>query len=536
MSVAKSLFILIFAAAIGVIGTAGLGMYQTNRVFNVTNFANINVVPSLLDLDEAFAGLSTLRGQLWQHVALTDAGQMAEMETKMAASHQRIEEALKIYETKDLADDKDRHLLNQVKAAMVEYDALKDKVLALSRVGKSDQARDLALANQATVAKVAEAFQNHRNYNVELGKKAAEEAVSIQQSAIVIAIGVSVLTLAAVIAIGLFIAKSLMRQLGGEPAYVSSVVKAVAEGDLSVKVNLKSGDQSSMLAAIENMIGKLSHIIGEVRGSANALASASQQVSSTAQSLSQSASEQAASVEETTASVEQMSASISQNSENAKVTDTMATQAAAEAADGGQAVKETVNAMKQIADKISIVDDIAYQTNLLALNAAIEAARAGEHGKGFAVVAAEVRKLAERSQVAAQEIGELAGSSVQLAERAGKLLEGMVPAITRTSDLVQEIAAASQEQSAGVGQINSAMGQLSQTTQQGASASEELAATSEEMGAQAAQLQELMTFFTVVAEGGSRASKLKDTAGNSFRKSSAATASQGVNELDFQKF
>jgi methyl-accepting chemotaxis protein len=151
--------------------------------------------------------------------------------------------------------------------------------------------------------------------------------------------------------------------------------------------------------------------------------------------------------------------------------------------------------MKQIAQKIGIIDDIAYQTNLLALNAAIEAARAGEHGKGFAVVAAEVRKLAERSQIAAQEIGTVATSSVELAEKAGRLLDAMVPNIKKTSDLVQEITAASAEQTSGVGQINSAVTQMSQTTQQNAASSEELAATSEEMSSQAEQLQSTMAFF-----------------------------------------
>jgi methyl-accepting chemotaxis protein len=190
-----------------------------------------------------------------------------------------------------------------------------------------------------------------------------------------------------------------------------------------------------------------------------------------------------------------MSASINQNSDNAKVTDGMATKTTKEAVDGGSAVSQTVVAMKQIAAKIGIVDDIAYQTNLLALNAAIEAARAGEHGKGFAVVAAEVRKLAERSQEAAKEIGELAGNSVTTAERAGKLLEAIVPSIQKTSELVQEIAAASSEQSESVTQIGGAMGQLSKATQQNASASEELAATSEELSGQAEQLQQSISFF-----------------------------------------
>ncbi len=198
--------------------------------------------------------------------------------------------------------------------------------------------------------------------------------------------------------------------------------------------------------------------------------------------------------------MEEMSASIAQNNENAKVTGDIATKSSSDAATGGQAVKETVTAMHQIAQKIAIIDDIAYQTNLLALNAAIEAGRAGEHGKGFAVVAAEVRKLAERSQVAAEEISQLASGSVGLAERAGTLLDTMVPSIQKTSDLVQEIAAASGEQAGGVGQINGAISQISQAVQQNAAAAEELASSSEEVSAQAEELQSMMAFFTLTAD------------------------------------
>src|SRR5574344_731278 len=279
---------------------------------------------------------------------------------------------------------------------------------------------------------------------------------------------------------------------------VRRVMAAMEHGDMTQTITAHyNGDFDALKQAINNTIAKLADTIGQINVAADALNNAAAQVSATAQSLSQSSSEQAASVEETTASMEQMTASINQNSENAKVTDNMATSAAQQAQEGGVAVKETVEAMKQIADKIGIIDDIAYQTNLLALNAAIEAASAGEHGKGFAVVAAEVRKLAERSQVAAQDIGQVATSSVRLAEQAGALLTEMVPAIRKTSDLVQEIAASSQEQSQGVGQINGAMGQLNNATQQNASASEELAATAEEMGGQAGQLQDLMSFFVV---------------------------------------
>jgi len=312
---------------------------------------------------------------------------------------------------------------------------------------------------------------------------------------------------------------------------VGRVFSALSNGDLSQRIERDYAGVFQQVKNDANATGeKLSEVMGEVRSAADALMGAANQVSSTAQSLSQAASEQAASVEETSASIDQMSASISQNSDNARITDSMATKASKEAGDGGTAVTQTVQAMKQIAAKISIVDDIAYQTNLLALDAAIEAARAGEHGKGFAVVAAEVRKLAERSQEAAKEIGDLAGNSVDTAERAGKLLGEIVPSIQRTSELVQEIAAASSEQSQSVTQIGGAMGQLSKATQQNASASEELAATSEELSGQAEQLQQAVAFFSTgdgeasVRRGAPEPAQRRKAAGSNLRMAAVAGA------------
>lgn len=301
------------------------------------------------------------------------------------------------------------------------------------------------------------------------------------------------------------ITRSITRPLG----QAVDVAQQIAAGNLSVTVEVDRNDEAgALLKAMRSMVEKLQQVISEVRQSASSLSAASEQVSATSQSISQSVSEQAASVEETSASMEQMSASVSQNTENARVTDGISTKAAEDARKGGKVVGDTVAAMKQIADKITIIDDIAYQTNLLALNAAIEAARAGEHGKGFAVVAAEVRKLAERSQVAAQEIGEVATGSVSLAEEAGAMLEALVPNIQKTSDLVQEITAASEEQSAGVAQINSAMDQFTQVTQQNASSSEELAATAEEMNAQAESLVDLVAYFQVAEHDLKKAHKV----------------------------
>jgi methyl-accepting chemotaxis protein len=292
----------------------------------------------------------------------------------------------------------------------------------------------------------------------------------------------------------------------------ADVAARIADGDLTVDVTPAS-DKDQLGNAMQAMIQKLADVINNARQSANNVAAGSQAMSASSEELSQGANEQAAAAEEASSSIEQMTANIRQNADNAMETEKIAVKAAGDARQGGDAVSNTVVAMKQIADKIMIVEEIARQTNLLALNAAIEAARAGEHGKGFAVVAAEVRKLAERSQLAAGEIGTLSSESVAVAESAGNLLKVIVPDIQRTAELVQEIAAASKEQDTGAEQINRAIQQLDQIIQQNASSSEEMAATAEELSSQAEQLQEMLAYFnldtqqTAVATGMRRTSQ-----------------------------
>ncbi|MGC8490701.1 MAG: methyl-accepting chemotaxis protein [Syntrophobacteraceae bacterium] len=279
-------------------------------------------------------------------------------------------------------------------------------------------------------------------------------------------------------------------------AHITETAEEISCGNLTVKVAERS-ERDKLMQAMSKMVNGLREIVENVQNVATQVREGSRELNSGAEALSQGATEQSASVEEISSSMEEMAANIKQNSDNAQQTEKIAVKAAGDGKEGGEAVGQTVSAMKEIAGKISIIEEIARQTNLLALNAAIEAARAGEHGKGFAVVASEVRKLAERSQEAAGEINELAANSVKVAEGAGSMLARIVPDIQRTSDLVQEINAASNEQSTGATQINKAIQQLDQVIQQNASAAEEMASTSEELSGQAEQLMKTISFFKV---------------------------------------
>ena len=371
---------------------------------------------------------------------------------------------------------------------------------------------------------------------VKLGftRQYVDEAVRSAQAIILMLFFVTMVVLAGVVYI--LFRKIIIAPLGAEPPFVASIANQVAEGDLNISLQTTADDRSSVLFSmkkmVENlkgharvaeqiaagdlrvnatvlggqdilgqslaaMIGKLRSVVADVKVASDNVASGSQQISSSAAQLSDGTTAQAASAEEASSSVEEMNATIRQNADNALQTEKIAQKSSNDAIESGKAVAEAVVAMKNIASRITIIEEIARQTNLLALNAAIEAARAGEHGKGFAVVAAEVRKLAERSQVAAAEISHLSNSSVGVAESAGAMLAKLVPDIQKTAELVQEISAASKEQAGGTDQINSSIQQLNNVVQMNAGSAEEMASTAEELSAQAAQLQESILFFTV---------------------------------------
>jgi methyl-accepting chemotaxis protein len=309
--------------------------------------------------------------------------------------------------------------------------------------------------------------------------------------------------------IGLVIARDMLRQLGGEPAYAAKITKDIADGDLSIDIQLNAGDRSSLLHAMKSMRDGLSGMVGCIRTGSESVASASFEIARANMDLSQRTEEQASALEETAASMEQLSATVKLNAENAGQANRLAQGASTVAAAGGDIVGQAVETMrgindssKRIADIIGVIDGIAFQTNILALNAAVEAARAGEQGRGFAVVASEVRSLAGRSAEAAREIKILINDSVQRVgqgtieiDKAGATMTEVVSSIRQLTDIMGEISAASSEQSQGVAQVGQAVTQMDQATQQNAALVEETAAAAEGLKLRARELVQVVEVF-----------------------------------------
>ncbi|VXC64048.1 methyl-accepting chemotaxis protein [Sphingomonas sp. 8AM] len=375
------------------------------------------------------------------------------------------------------------------------YRAVSERVRQLAMNGHNDQAATLSMTEGRTIAtKLGETLAQLTALTQSQLTRADDESDTLYANARATLLVTAIAALLIAIGGALWIARLVSQGL----RTVSSAVSAVADGDLSVEVAVRSDDEiKDLVDTVNRMTLRLRETIGQTTLAAQNVAAGSQQLSSSSEQVSQGATEQAAAAEEASASMEQMAANIKQNADNATQTEKIARQSSQDAELSGQAVEKAVIAMRTIAEKIGIVQEIARQTDLLALNAAVEAARAGEHGRGFAVVAAEVRKLAERSQTAAGEISGMSSETVTAAAQAGEMLTKLVPDIRRTAELVAEISAACREQDIGASQINEAIQQLDKVTQQNASASEQISSTSEELAGQAEELQESIAFFRV---------------------------------------
>jgi methyl-accepting chemotaxis protein len=310
------------------------------------------------------------------------------------------------------------------------------------------------------------------------------------------------------------IIRNVRGSLGGEPGEAARLATRIAQGDLTQVVDVAANDSSSMMAAMRDMQYRLQRTIGEIRQASGQIASATQQIAAGNSDLSQRTEQQAASLQETAASMEQLTATVKQNADNARQASGLAYSASDIATKGNEVVSRVIGTMseindssRQIADIIGVIEGIAFQTNILALNAAVEAARAGTQGRGFAVVAGEVRNLAQRSATAAKEIKALIGASVErvnngstLVEQAGATMGEILQAVRRVSDIMGEIAAASEEQSSGISQVGRAVTQMDEVTQQNAALVEQAAAGAASLQEQAGRLRETVSAFRMSRE------------------------------------
>jgi methyl-accepting chemotaxis protein len=504
--------VLFFLVAVTVVGIYNMKLIQDRleNVVRVNNVVNRLVIDMRANVADRITSLRILT--------------LLSEPDDMAPEMKRVNDLALSYEAaqKKLTEKFD----SEASTTAAEKDLLKQAKMhesaAMPAIAKASELWLGGKAEEATKVLIREIRPNQKKWMAALEQLAALEEKQVAQaaqtaeSAYIVARNLMLTIGGVAMIVGLFFAvvitRSLIKQLGGEPDYTARIASSIAHGDLSVSIDTTNAAKGSLLMEVREMRNSLKDIVGQVRVGTETIGTASREIAAGNIDLSSRTEMQASSLEKTASAMEQLTSTVKQNADNAREANLLAATASDVARKGGDVVAQVVDTMgsintsaNKIVDIIGVIDGIAFQTNILALNAAVEAARAGEQGRGFAVVASEVRNLAQRSAAAAKEIKTLIGDSVEKVERGSKLvgqagvtMDEVVASVKRVTDIMSEISSASQEQSAGIAQVNMSIIEMDSMTQQNAALVEEAAAAAQSLQDQASELAHVVSIFKLV--------------------------------------